>query len=90
MQKARDESADNSVWLRVNIKGDCPMWVAGTHTGMFATSKDGNVDVAVLKIPIDETWDNIAWPFEALVTDDLLDTVPLLPSNLYFITVLLS
>jgi hypothetical protein len=42
---------------------------------MFATSKDENVDVAVLKIPIDETWDNIAWPFEALVTDDLLDTV---------------
>ena len=63
VQKARDESADNSVWLRVNIKGEGPRWVAGTHTGMFATSKDENVDVAVLKIPIDETWDHIALPF---------------------------
>jgi hypothetical protein len=74
VENAKKKSADDCVWLRVNIKGDGPQWVAGTHTGSFATSKDENVDLAVLKIPIDHIWDNIAWPFESLVEDDLLDT----------------
>jgi hypothetical protein len=74
VENAKKKSVDDCVWLRVNIKGDGPQWVAGTHTGSFATSKDENVDLAVLKIPIDDTWDNIAWPFESLVENDLLDT----------------
>jgi hypothetical protein len=74
VQKAKEESVDDSVWLRVNMKGNGPQWVASTHTNSFATSKDQNVDVAVLKIPIEGTWDNVAWPLEQLVENDLLDT----------------
>jgi hypothetical protein len=74
IEKAQKVSADKSVWLRVNIKGNGPQWVAATHTGSFTTSKDKNVDLAILKIPIDETWDNISWPLESLVENDFLDT----------------
>jgi hypothetical protein len=75
VEKAEKLSSDKCVWLRVNMKGGGPEWVAGTHTRFFATSKDKNVDLAVLKIPINNDWDNVAWPLESLVENDLLDTI---------------
>jgi hypothetical protein len=75
IDKIKTESADGYVWLRVNIKGDGWKWEPVAHTDSFATSReDKNLDIAVLKIPINTAWDNIAWPFESLVERDSLDT----------------
>jgi hypothetical protein len=75
--KAAKDSSDKQVWLRVNTKTEGAKWEAPSHTGSWATSVDENVDIAVLKIGIDQKWDHIAWRFsgDSVVFDDSLDTI---------------
>lgn len=70
----KKESADGRVWMRVNTKQGVQEW-RETPLQCWATHPDDSVDIAVLKIGIDEAFDHVAWPMEACVTDDSLDTV---------------
>lgn len=71
----KKESADDRVWLRINNnKSGGQQWYE-TPLACWTTHPDPSVDLAVLKIGIAEDWDHIAWPLEACVVKEQLDTI---------------
>jgi hypothetical protein len=72
--KIKQESADGRVWLRINTKSGGQEWYE-TPVACWTTHPDPSVDLAVLKIGIAQQWDHIAWPLEACVFIEQLDTI---------------
>ncbi len=73
VEKIQKESSDAQVWLRVNTKADGQTWV-GTPLACWITHPDDeSVDLAILKIGIDGSFDHVTWPLESCVLKDSLD-----------------
>lgn len=73
--KANRECADKRVWLRLNTKTNGQSWYETPEAMWVTHPSDDSVDLAILKIGIDKTFDHVAWPLEASVVNDSLDTV---------------
>jgi hypothetical protein len=75
ISKIKTDSSDKQVWLRLNTDATGQTWY-GTPLACWITHPDDeSVDLAVLKIGIDRTYDHVAWPLEACVINDSLDVV---------------
>jgi hypothetical protein len=71
--KVQEESSDKKVWLRLNTKPDGQTWYSTPLVCWVTHPSDESVDLAILKIGIDGTFDHISWPLEACVMKDSLD-----------------
>lgn len=74
IEQIKGKSADARVWMRVNTKKGNQEW-RETPLTCWITHPDPAVDVAVLKIGVDPAFDHVAWPLEACVIHDQLDSV---------------
>jgi hypothetical protein len=74
IEKIQKESSDGRVWMRINTKSGNQDW-RETPLPFWKTHSDPAVDIAVLKVGIDSDYDHVAWPLEALVIHDQLDTI---------------
>jgi hypothetical protein len=73
--KVQKESSDDRVWLRLNTKAHGQSWYETPLACWVTHPTDETVDLAILKIGIDATFDHVTWPLEACVVNDSLDVV---------------
>lgn len=74
IEKVTQTSADKRVWLRVNTKDSRYKWYETPEVCWKQHPCDSTVDLAILKIGIDDSFDHVAWPLERSVVKDSLDT----------------
>jgi hypothetical protein len=74
IDKVKQSSADQRVWLRANTRDGGQTWYETPEICWKHHPTDSTVDLAVLKIGIHETLDHVAWPLEFSVIKDSLDT----------------
>jgi hypothetical protein len=75
IKKIHAVSADKRVWLRLNTKTEGQTWYETPKDSWVTHPTDETVDLAVLKIGIDDTFDHVTWPLESCVLADNLDVV---------------
>jgi hypothetical protein len=61
LDKIRDRGG-YKVWLRMNIAGGRAEWIETAHQDWVVHPTDANVDVAVLRFPLEDRYDHLAWP----------------------------
>jgi hypothetical protein len=71
----KKESSDKGVWLRLNTKAHGQTWYRTPLACWISDPDDESVDLAILKIGIDGTFDHVTWPLELCVLKDSLDVV---------------
>jgi len=74
IKKVREKSADNRVWLRVNIKNQGQDWIETPQVCWGIHPTHSTVDLAILKMGIDPRLGHIAWPLRSSVVKDMLDS----------------
>lgn len=74
IDKVRESSADQRVWLRVNTKNAGQTWQDTPEAIWKHHPHDVTVDLAVAKMGIEARLDHAAWPLESLVANNNLDT----------------
>jgi hypothetical protein len=74
LDRVKEASTDRRVWLRANTTGGGQIWYETPEICWKQHPTDSTVDLAILKIGIDSVLDHIAWPLEASVIGDSLDT----------------
>jgi hypothetical protein len=69
--RSKSASTDPRVWVRVNIGESKGSWI-DVYNGSWKFHHDATVDLAVLKIGIENDWDHAAWPLEDSVSAETL------------------
>jgi hypothetical protein len=73
--KVQKDAFDGRVWLRLNTKQNGQTWYETPLTSWVTHPSDNTVDLAILKIGVDASFDHVTWPLELCVLKDSLDVM---------------